>query len=397
MEVFFVIVVIGVVVAIVVSSNRKANEAWQSTGESLRLEFVGTSFGGRLLTGSREGYSVRVETERHGKQTWTGYRVKFGKAIDFPGALKPQGFLSGMTNALTNQIDLEVGDKEFDARFVVTGAEDGVRKFLDEDRRERLLHLARRFGHVELNAGQLLTRRNSSVSSNSILFEDIQKLEAAAALLMRPTEELGPVAKPVPPPLPKQDGVEVVVLEEAPKEVPAGEPVEIESVFEMDETAEDPVVEVEAEPVTLVDAESGRDEEKDKEKEKDKEREVGGGEDLLFQQRCREVIGGSAGRYAATKRFEEELKGSTFDERLTLFRAEPFAMDRHLGRGPGVKRVFSLGRIEEGAELWLAADSGAEAELAGIRVDEGRPVRVQAEFLSYDPFSSTIYARSTRE
>ena len=68
-------------------------------------------------------------------------------------------------------------------------------------------------------------------------------------------------------------------------------------------------------------------------------------------------------------------------------------MDRVFGRGPGVRRYFSLGRLENGDELTLVADSPADSRIGEWRAKCDSITSFSGELVAADAFETTLFLK----
>lgn len=384
MEVFVILVLIGVFAAIAISrNNKKVNDAWADAASKLRLIYSDSS-GTRIFKGQHGEIALEVRTETVGKATWTSYKAEFPESLPFPVRLQPQTFLSRFGNTVLNRIDLETGDDSFDSKIIVESSRpEEIREFLDERARNTVRRLLARFDEFEMNNQQVTVKHSRLISSESELVDNVRLLvNATRDLWASAIPEV--VEKPMPPPLPSKK-VEPEALNEpdpepTPAVVPLPEPVIIGESRnqghspEIDEKQVDlkpePEIPVAIPPVDHTDS--------------------------TFSHHCRSIFAECQGRYAMSKQFEIELEGNEIDDLLTLVETKPYSMDRNFGRGPGILRFFSLGRLPDGNELRLVADSEEDAILSELESRKGNSEAVVGELFSFDPFSHTLFLRTQK-
>ncbi|MDF1859895.1 MAG: hypothetical protein P1U87_06750 [Verrucomicrobiales bacterium] len=386
MEVFFFFALIIVGVAFFVFRHSKAtNEAWAQAASRLRLDFEeGLSI--RKMHGKRVDLSLEIRTESVSKATWTKYMVQFAEPLPFPIRLQPQGIFSEVRNAFLDRIDIETGDAAFDSQLVIESkrAED-VRGFLDQRARTAIMKLLSRFDLFEMTERGIIATQKRVSSSTTKLVEDVQLLEASARKLL---ESARPPVEParVPPPLPPRKKTEEPAPELPDEEgiVPSTEtetPLLEEEIFEV------PVPKIQIEPSTFTDPAFSP----------DQPLSTLPNEDTIFAMHCRELFSDCRSRYEMSKVFTTEVKGNRIEESAILLRAEPFSMDRILGRGPGILRTFSLGKLNDGNELFLVADTPGDESPSKWKQREGQSVTVAGTLVAFDPFSYRIFLKEPVE
>lgn len=339
--------------------------------------------------------ALEIKTEKAGKATWTVFQAEFSEPLPFTIRLFPQTFFSNLGNTLHNRVDIETGDPTFDSAVVVLSDDvEQLRDFLDERARKAILTIRAQFDLFELTQDGIETKRKSLIFNEAELISNIQLLEKSVRKIWESAIEDATPA-PIPPPLPskrktivevKSDPVEPEAAPEEPERsvVPLPEPgmieeahaerVNLEEESPLPETPEE-IVSPEPEETPFEIAEEVSDSE--------------------FANRCVEILSECQGRYATKKTFDEELKGEEIVATLPLIRADSFFMDKHFGRGPGVLRTFTLGRLSNGEELLLVADTGEDRSLADVRSRTGESDTVLGTLISFDPFSHTIFLRSS--
>jgi hypothetical protein len=374
MEVFFFFALIVVGVAFFVIRHSKAvNEAWDQAASRLALDFE-EGLSKRRMHGKRSDLSLEIRTESVSKATWTKYMVKFAKPLPFPIRLQPQGFFSEVRSAFLDRIDIETGDIAFDSRLVIEGKRpEEVRDFLDQRARTAIRNLLARFDLFEMTERGIIVTQKRVTSATAKLVEDVQLLEASTRELLDSARPPAEAAK-VPPPLPSRKKLEEGDPEPSDLDSSAA-PIETETPPDEGEIFEVPVPAIEIEHFTP--AESAPVEQ----------------EDSVFAMHCRELFSECGSRYEMSKVFDAELKGNEIEENVILLRAEPFSMDRILGRGPGIRRTFSLGKLKDGKELFLVADTRDEESPLKWKQREGQPVTIAGSLVAFDPFSYTLFLK----
>lgn len=393
--VFFFIAIVIVLVG-VTAFQKSVTEAWSNAASKLRLNFKGGYASGREIYGSRTDMALQIKTEKSGKSTWTVYLSEFAEPLPFSIHLQPQTFLSDLGNAFLNRIDIETGDPGFDTKIIVESKDpEQVRDFLDERARVAIMKLRARFDLFELKDYGISVKKRKLVSTEGELVEDIQTIENATRKIWESAvpENQEPVR--VPPPLPSQRKTEEEAevpesAENVEEPTPADEPER--SVVPLPETGV--IEEAHNERAGREDAALSP-ETQSEEVEPETPFEVSDEAPVSeFAQRCIDVFAECQGRYAMTRAFDEKLKGEEILASLTLVGVHSYSMDKHFGRGPGILRTFTVGKLPSGEKLVLVADTGEERTLADIRSKEGEPDAVLGNLIAFDPFSHTLFLKS---
>ena len=394
MGTFFFIVLIALVLGVaIVKHNQKVNAAWTEAAAKLRLHYDNSGGGARSIRGDRVDLSIHIRTKAVNKSTHTCYEARFPEALPFALKIAPQSFLSDVTSAFLNRIDVETGDAAFDRLVIVeSDSPEEVRNFLSPPIRAKIKEVINRFDSVEISNHRVLLDRHRLISDSSLLVEDARVLESASRLILRETlleaeleEDEGP--RRVPPPLPDRTTEGPTVMEET------------ESAEEVSEVAIDlasPVIDPEAPSLPEIgdSQEPGSSDETVFEIIDEPEpAEASGGQHDAFTIRCLDYFRECSGRYDFLRTFNEELKGEFVESSARLDRVEAFSMDRVFGRGPGVRRYFSLGRLENGDELTLVADSPADSRIGEWRAKCDSITSFSGELVAADAFETTLFLK----
>jgi len=210
------------------------------------------------------------------------------------------------------------------------------------------------------------------VSDSQKLVDDARLLESSAQKILESAlPSTGP--RKVPPPFPKKEPVEEGEIEEATPEVvekvvqEAALETEIEKEFE----SVFEVITEESEPPEIALSHNGS----------------------VFAKHCRDLFAECQSNYEMLKAFDEELKGTEVDETALFKRAESFSMDRVFGRGPGIRRFFPLGSLENGDQLMLVTNSPVDLTIREAKEKEGNADSIQGNFVAFDPFSRTLFVK----
>ena len=395
---FFFIVFLIVIIGIAVSAyNKSVNEAWSASASKLRLDYKG-GMGGRQLSGGRTDMALEIKTESVGKSTWTVFSSEFAEPLPFRIRLLPQTFFSDLGSALLNRVDIETGHGGFDSKIIVDSTDpEQVRDFLDEQARAAILKLNARFDTFELTENGVTGKMKRTITNKDDLIELTRTLEKGTRKIWESAVEDADNT-PIPPPLPSQRAKAEIEPEpdtekEAEKIEDSSEEVE-RSVVPLPEPG---VIEgAHAERIGSEEASSAPDESEEASTPDAPPFEVA--EETVesdLARRCREVLSECQGRYAMQKQFDEKLKGEEVVATLPLLGAGTFSMDKHFGRGPGILRTFSLGKLSGGEKLKLVADTGEDRTLATVRSQIDETDTVLGTLIAFDPFSHIVFLRSS--
>lgn len=386
---FFFLVIIGICVAIGVGVHgRRVNEAWRDAADGLGFRFE--KEGGRRIRGTRSNLDFTIRPETVGKSTWTRYELAFPAAFPIEIELRPQGLFSGVANAMLNRLDIEVGDPDFDARVIVGGSDpERIRDFLGPEERRFITKLYERFSGFELMRHRLVASRNRLETDPRRIIEDVMLLESVACYLRDSAEgELGegvPVPEPRapkrrppgrrPPPLPEKED-RAVAADGAGDEAESPGAVDVAPEPDGQAVAEEPPA-VEPPPAPAPEA----------------VREEASIDDVAFAWQCQDLFGETESRYGRVRIFEDNFEGLEVEGRARLEQVQAFSMDRRLGRGPGIRRVFDLGELENGDRIRLVADSDPGADIEELRDGTGSPADYAGTLIAFDPFETTLFLR----
>jgi hypothetical protein len=142
MEIFVILLVVGIGVAIAVtqSNRRKAAEAWKQAASELRINYNPGDFLTKpelygKVRGCRVKITTRTKNQGGGSKKFTHYEVNYPQALRFGLSLTEQTAFSGLKKFLGAH-DIEVGDPSFDDFVFVTSHDSArAREFLNPARR----------------------------------------------------------------------------------------------------------------------------------------------------------------------------------------------------------------------------------------------------------------------
>lgn len=156
--------VLLVVAAIGYALSRGVRQSWQETADKLGLEYTGGIFGNPELSGTYDGYRVKlVQYASKRGDGLTEYFIKFSDPLPTILKLEPHGPHMRL-DLLASAQDVEIGIDELDEHFVIKAEEpDEARAFLTDERiAQILLELRHRYPHMTLESGQLKVRRQGT-------------------------------------------------------------------------------------------------------------------------------------------------------------------------------------------------------------------------------------------
>ena len=187
-SIFFPIIVIGIVLAVVAGSRHMKRIAalWAEAAEILGLEYDQPRLATPRISGTIQGMRVEVDVRRRssGKsnQTFTRYLVRFpSPGFDF--RLTRQTSLSRITKFFGTQ-DVEVGDSGFDDAFVVkTDAEDRLRRLLEPGLRNVLIRTAAAYPAVEFEDDRVFFERQRLETSRDVIVSTIRRFVDVAGAI----------------------------------------------------------------------------------------------------------------------------------------------------------------------------------------------------------------------
>ena len=328
--IFVFILILGIVIIVAASRHQKTvGSSWQEAAKKLGLRFEGGGMFHRLsMSGRHGGYHVDVSTfsrgSGKGSRKYTGYRVVWPKSLNLGLNLSRQGIFSGVSSLLGRQ-DLIVGDPAFDAVVVVKATDvDGVRDFLDRQRRTQILRLHEHFSEYEIDDRSIFCCKPGVESDATRLIRRVQNIVNLAWTLTADPEKNEIITPAVPPPIPRS--VEIVEAEPA-------------------ETSEEPaVVAVVATPAPAVEPAAHVFEPADPdlpparrepaEDEQDNDASPAKQNDALSESAL-DLFDRGRNRYEIGRHFDTYLKGREICGAGRLRRVTAYSNDREFGRGPG--------------------------------------------------------------
>jgi hypothetical protein len=180
--VFFVLVVGGVVILARIMTRaheRARREVASQTG--LVFEPKKSIGGSWSLSGQIDDHPVVVKTVSSGENsTSTVYRVGFPETLGFQLNVQRTGLFQQVIKIFGAE-DIELGDAEFDAKYVVKGwTHEQVRAFLTPARRLRCARFLSAKGERRLSETGLEVTRPGSASDVSEMVNEIQRLVTQA-------------------------------------------------------------------------------------------------------------------------------------------------------------------------------------------------------------------------
>lgn len=204
MEIFIAFLILGVVTAAVTAANRNAkniNNAWADAAARLGLDFQpGGPFRRRAIRGSRGAIRIELNEKSGGNNnTVREWRLAYPSTpfsmtltLETPGKKLLKAF---------GAEDFEVGDREFDSRFMVAGSDPAaISGYLDSARRRALLDAADTMTGIKVTNSDITWRTTNQYKSSPALLDDA-KLLLQTAVAMSPAIEPppSPVRQPLPP------------------------------------------------------------------------------------------------------------------------------------------------------------------------------------------------------
>lgn len=413
MAFLFVLVILGVIVAVAVSKHSKAiNAVWDEAARRLDLRFQAGS--DMAIRGIRPTMNLLVQKKSVGKSRWTEYIATFKNALPLEIQLRPRGYFSGVTNSLFSRVDIEIGDAIFDAGILIEGSDpERVREFLDPEAVRAIKRLIARFDEFEINHRGITVLRSRVTNIADQLVADVELLEKIALLLVHKArgEGAGEGKKrptiPVPPPIPGRDDVEEKYgVKKVPPPLPSKmEMRESDESDESDEFVEPTAIVPDAagpgsppgpdpEPQTTTDSSVGPGLSAAEEKVAAEEPEMLSIPRSPVVEEWLLAFSESDSRYGFSKIFETDWKDREVEGEAVLESVETFSMDRVFGRGPGHRLAFTLGILENGEVLRLVSDARPGAETGALRSLIGESIPFGGTVVRCDAFCSTLFLKT---
>ncbi len=183
MEIFFIIVLVGIGVAIAAtqSNKRKTAASWKEAASRLRIHHnAGDFFTKPELYGSVNGchvkITIRTKNQGGGSKKFTRYEIAYPQALQFNLNLTEQSVLSGLKKFLGAQ-DIELGDPSFDD-FVVVRSQDSVRarEFLNPARRLYVRRMLSLYPGAEITDSSFRWERKGVDDEPSSLVTNVKRM-----------------------------------------------------------------------------------------------------------------------------------------------------------------------------------------------------------------------------
>ncbi len=181
----FLLVVAGIIY-IIVRSGKAVNASWgevaQRTGLAFKPEKAFTS---PELSGTIQGHSVRVYTYSSGsgqtRQTYTATAVTVNNPGGASMAVMPSGSLGSLIGRAFKAQDVEIGNQEFDQRFVIkSDPPEFARKALNSIAVQTGILGLPAFSSIDLNGQTLSHSRRGLEESADAILQAINTLMAVA-------------------------------------------------------------------------------------------------------------------------------------------------------------------------------------------------------------------------
>ncbi|MDQ3035403.1 MAG: DUF3137 domain-containing protein [Myxococcota bacterium] len=162
--------------------SRAMAEGWRRFAEARGFEL---DVAGMRMAGRYEGLPVEVKTERRGGERWTWITARIDPPLGMVLALARQGRLAGLARLVGVQ-DIQLGDAEFDRRFVVKGGPDVlVREALTPPVRRALVALDEAHAALSLEDDRLTVAIPQLITDADALDRSIASAVRAIAPLAR--------------------------------------------------------------------------------------------------------------------------------------------------------------------------------------------------------------------
>jgi hypothetical protein len=183
MEIFFIIVLVGIGVAIAAtqSNKRKIAASWKEAASRLKIHHnAGDFFTKPELYGSVNGcrvkITIRTKNQGAGSNKLTRYEIDYPQALQFGLNLTEQSVLSGLKRFLGAQ-DIELGDPSFDD-FVVVRSQDSVRarEFLNPARRLYVRRMLSLYPGAEITDSSFRWERKGVDDEPSSLVSNVKRM-----------------------------------------------------------------------------------------------------------------------------------------------------------------------------------------------------------------------------
>lgn len=168
----FFLLVLAAVVYVIARSGKAVNAGWGEVARRTGLAFKpAKAFTSPELSGTFSGHSVRVYTYSSGsgqtRHTYTATAVTVNNPGGASMAIMPSGSLGSLIGRAFKAQDVEIGNQEFDERFVIKSnpPEFAAKALGSIGAQTGILALTTAFRSIELT-GQALTHVQSGVDEN---------------------------------------------------------------------------------------------------------------------------------------------------------------------------------------------------------------------------------------
>jgi len=265
----------------------------------------------------------------------------------------------------------------FDSQFILESRNPtAVHDFLDRDKRNLLRSLFERFDDLTLTEAGLVVSRHITHADESRLVRDMTRLVKDTREIFLPQPKKA--EKPTPPPLPeKKPSVPVEVTSEdiaEPLEAPST--VIKEHKAEIDDLAPTPLqsssVKEAPEPEALSTPSKPK-------------------KNFSPTDRILEAFADVSNHYEFQESFNDDLKGMDYEGILRLTSVKRYSMDRLLGRGPGIRATFELGKTGEDEPLSIVAALHDVSGLGAMRSTVGSEFPIYGKLIACDSFEHTLF------
>jgi hypothetical protein len=171
-----------------VISRQRKNAAWKQFASEIGGEFIK----GRFLRGSKvqakiKEWPVTLDTysvsSGDSSETYTRIKAVFENKDGLQFTLAPRGLIAKLDKALGTK-DIEMGDAEFDGKFVIRGADSPKLHALFANVNIRQMILGQRSIHLQIKGNDLIFDTRGVI-------KDIERLKTLFELFREMLEQLG--------------------------------------------------------------------------------------------------------------------------------------------------------------------------------------------------------------
>ncbi len=186
-----ILLLVAGVAAFMIHYSQQVGEAWAKAADDLGIHYEpGGLFAQRRISGNVDGCGVSVETYTRGSgkhsRSYSRYRIGYRRSLRLGLRLRRKGFFGGVAEAFGAQ-DIRTGDGKFDSFVSVKGRDpELVARFLDENRRKRILAAMTEWNDLEIHDTHFQIDHSGAETTTVNLVGTVRQLVALEPTLVGP-------------------------------------------------------------------------------------------------------------------------------------------------------------------------------------------------------------------